>query len=40
MDELEPLALLLFSGLILRFFLTFVGQAWARFHAQTVAFMN
>ncbi len=39
MDELGPLALLLFSGLILRFSLTFVGQAWARSHAQTVAFM-
>tara|TARA_Y100001970_G_scaffold85540_1_gene107898 strand:- start:12089 stop:12706 length:618 start_codon:yes stop_codon:yes gene_type:complete len=39
MDELKPLVLLISSGLLLRFSLTFVGQAWARSHAQTVAFM-
>ena len=39
MDELTSLALLIFSGLILRFALTFAGQAWAKSHAQTVAFM-
>ncbi len=39
MNELEPLLLCIFSGLIIRFTLTFVGQAWARSHAQTVAFM-
>jgi|TARA_B100000959_G_C14826533_1_gene560048 hypothetical protein len=38
-DELTSLALLIFSGLILRFALTFAGQAWAKSHAQTVAFM-
>ncbi len=39
MDELNTLVLLIFSGLILRFALTFAGQAWAKSHAQTVAFM-
>ena len=39
MDELESLAILIFGGLLLRFTLTFCGQAWARSHAQTVAFM-
>ncbi len=39
MDELTSLALLIFSGLLLRFALTFAGQAWAKSHAQTVAFM-
>ncbi len=39
MDELKPLIFLVSSGLILRFSLTFVGQAWAKSHAQTVAFM-
>ena len=39
MDELKPLVLLISSGLILRFALTFAGQAWAKSHAQTVAFM-
>tara|TARA_B100001996_G_C18668403_1_gene595702 strand:- start:85 stop:702 length:618 start_codon:yes stop_codon:yes gene_type:complete len=38
-DELTSLALLIFSGLLLRFALTFAGQAWAKSHAQTVAFM-
>jgi len=38
-DELNTLVLLIFSGLILRFALTFAGQAWAKSHAQTVAFM-
>ena len=39
MDELKPLILLISSGLILRYSLTLTGQAWARSHAQTVAFM-
>tara|TARA_Y100000746_G_C15373941_1_gene395342 strand:+ start:129 stop:746 length:618 start_codon:yes stop_codon:yes gene_type:complete len=38
-DELKPLLLLVSSGLILRFSLSLTGQAWARSHAQTVAFM-
>ena len=39
MDELRPLALLIISGLLLRYSLTFTGQAWAKSHAQTVTFM-
>lgn len=39
MDELKPIALLIISGLLLRYSLTFTGQAWARSHAQTVTFM-
>ncbi len=39
MDELKPLALLVTSGLLLRYSLTFTGQAWAKSHAQTVTFM-
>ena len=39
MDELKPLLLLISIGLILRFALRLTGQAWARSHAQTVAFM-
>ena len=39
MDELKPLILLISSGLILRYSLTLTGQAWARAHAQTAAFM-
>ena len=39
MDELKPLILLFSSGLILRYSLTLTGQAWAKSHAQTVAFM-
>ena len=39
MEELESLALLISSGLILRYSLTLTGQAWAKSHAQTVAFM-
>ena len=39
MDELKPIILLILSGLILRFALTFAGQAWAKSHAQTVSFM-
>ena len=39
MDELKSLALLISSGLILRYSLTLTGQAWAKSHAQTVAFM-
>tara|TARA_Y100001970_G_C14231559_1_gene858953 strand:- start:2600 stop:3217 length:618 start_codon:yes stop_codon:yes gene_type:complete len=38
-DELKPVLLLISSGLILRFSLSLTGQAWARSHAQTVAFM-
>jgi hypothetical protein len=38
-DELKPLALLVTSGLLLRYSLTFTGQAWAKSHAQTVTFM-
>ena len=39
MDEITPIILLLVSGLLLRFSLTFTGQAWAKSHAQTVTFM-
>jgi len=39
MEELESLILLVSSGLILRYSLTLTGQAWAKSHAQTVAFM-
>ena len=39
MDELTSLAILIFGGLLLRFTLTLCGQAWAKSHAQTVAFM-
>jgi len=39
MDELKPIILLVSSGLLLRFALTFTGQAWAKSHAQTVTFM-
>lgn len=39
MDELKILILLISSGLILRFSLTLTGQAWAKAHSQTVAFM-
>ena len=39
MDELTSLAILIFGGLSLRFALTISGQAWAKSHAQTVAFM-
>ena len=39
MDELKPLILLISSGIILRFSLTYAGQAWAKSHAQTVSFM-
>ena len=39
MEELESLILLISSGLILRYSLTLTGQAWAKSHAQTVAFM-
>ena len=39
MDELEPIILLVLGGLLIRFALTFSGQAWARSHAQTVTFM-
>ena len=38
-NELKPLFLLISSGLLLRFSLSLTGQAWARSHAQTVAFM-
>ena len=39
MDEIADIAILVFGGLILRFSLTLTGQAWAKSHAQTVAFM-
>ncbi len=39
MGELESILLLVISGLLLRFTLTFTGQAWAKSHAQTVTFM-
>ena len=39
MDELRSLAILIIGGLLLRFALTITGQAWAKSHAQTVAFM-
>ena len=39
MDELRSLAILILGGLSLRFALTISGQAWAKSHAQTVAFM-
>jgi hypothetical protein len=39
MDEIKILILLISSGLILRFSLTLTGQAWAKAHSQTVAFM-
>jgi len=38
-DELQSLILLIASGLLIRFTLSLTGQAWARSHAQTVAFM-
>lgn len=38
-DELKPIILLVSSGILLRFSLTFTGQAWAKSHAQTVTFM-
>ncbi len=39
MDELKPIILLVASGILLRFSLTYTGQAWAKSHAQTVTFM-
>ena len=39
MDELTSIGILIFGGLLLRFALTMTGQAWAKSHAQTVAFM-
>ena len=39
MDEIKPIILLLTSGILIRFSLTYTGQAWARSHAQTVTFM-
>ena len=39
MDEIKPIILLISSGLLLRYSLTFTGQAWAKSHAQTVTFM-
>ena len=39
MDELSSIGILVFGGLLLRFALTLTGQAWAKSHAQTVAFM-
>ena len=39
MDELKPLILLITSGLLIRYSLVFTGQAWAKSHSQTVAFL-
>ena len=39
MDDLASISILIFGGLLLRFALTLSGQAWAKSHAQTVAFM-
>ena len=39
MNELTDIGILVFGGLLLRFSLTLTGQAWAKSHAQTVAFM-
>ena len=39
MGEVTDLGILVFGGLLLRFSLTLTGQAWAKSHAQTVAFM-
>ena len=39
MEELQSISILIFGGLLLRFALTISGQAWAKSHAQTVAFM-
>ena len=39
MDEIEPIILLITSGILIRFSLTYTGQAWAKSHAQTVTFM-
>ena len=39
MSEVTDLGILVFGGLLLRFSLTLTGQAWAKSHAQTVAFM-
>ena len=36
---MQPIVLLIVSGLLLRFSLTLTGQAWAKSHAQTVTFM-
>tara|TARA_B100001123_G_C15307966_1_gene1023355 strand:- start:2110 stop:2727 length:618 start_codon:yes stop_codon:yes gene_type:complete len=39
MYELADILILVFGGLLLRYSLTLTGQAWAKSHAQTVAFM-
>ena len=39
MDELQPIILLIASGILIRFSLTYTGQAWAKSHAQTVTFL-
>ncbi len=39
MNEIIPLLLMIASGLLLRFSLVATGQAWAKSHAQTVAFL-
>ena len=39
MDEIKPIILLISSGLLFRFALSYAGQSWARTHAQTVSFM-
>ena len=39
MNEIIPLIIMIGSGLLLRFSLVMTGQAWAKSHAQTVAFL-
>ena len=39
MNEIVPLSILIIGGLLLRYSLTLTGQAWAKSHSQTVAFM-
>jgi len=39
MDEIKPLLLLIFSGLIIRYSLIWAGQSWARSYSQTIAFL-
>ena len=39
MDEITPIILLIFSGLLFRYSLLYAGQAWARTYSQTVTFM-
>lgn len=39
MDEIKPLLLLIFSGLIIRYSLIWAGQSWARSYSQTITFL-